>query len=90
MTRLKLGPLVDETPVKLTFELPATVHRDLIAYADLLGRETGKTIEPARLVAPMIARFMATDRGFATLRRAPAKSSRSPSVAPPDDQADRD
>lgn len=42
MTRLKLGPLVDETPVKLTIELPAAVHRDLIAYADLLGRENGK------------------------------------------------
>ena len=90
MTRLKLGPLVDETPVKLTIELPASVHRDLIAYADLLGRETGKTIEPARIVAPMLARFMATDRGFATLRRAPAKTSRRPSAAPPDDQADRD
>ncbi len=90
MTRLKLGPLVDETPVKLTIEVPAAVHRDLIAYADLMGRETGKTIEPARIVAPMLARFMATDRGFATLRRTPAKTSRNPPVAPPDHQADRD
>ncbi|WP_281823672.1 DUF2274 domain-containing protein [Jannaschia rubra] len=90
MTRLKLGPLVHETPVKLTIEVPAAVHRDLIAYADLLGRETGKTIEPARIVAPMLARFMGSDRGFATLRRAQAKTSRGTNTAPPDDQADRD
>jgi hypothetical protein len=32
MTTLKLGPLTEERPVKLTVELPATVHRDLVAY----------------------------------------------------------
>jgi hypothetical protein len=32
MTKLKLGPLVDGRPVKLTIELPASVHRDLVAY----------------------------------------------------------
>jgi len=45
------------------------VHRDMIAYAELLGRETSQTIEPAKLVAPMLARFMATDRGFAKARK---------------------
>ncbi|SPJ22506.1 DUF2274 domain-containing protein [Palleronia abyssalis] len=88
MTRLKLGPLVDETPVKLTIEVPAAVHRDLIAYAELLARETGKTIEPAKIVAPMLARFMATDRGFAKLRRAPSGSSGTPSATSRKDQAD--
>lgn len=32
MTKLKLGPLADDRPVKLTVELPAAVHRDLVAY----------------------------------------------------------
>jgi hypothetical protein len=32
MTKLKLGPLVDDRPVKLSIELPASVHRDLVAY----------------------------------------------------------
>jgi hypothetical protein len=32
MTKLKLGPLVDNRRVKLTIELPASVHRDLVAY----------------------------------------------------------
>ena len=88
MTRLKLGPLVDETPVKLTIEVPAAVHRDLIAYAELLGQETGERVEPAKIVAPMLARFMATDRGFATLRRASSRSSGILSADPRKDQAD--
>ncbi|WP_397399659.1 DUF2274 domain-containing protein [Phenylobacterium sp.] len=69
MSRLKLGALDDDKPVRLTVDLPAAVHRDLVAYADLLGRETRQAVEPARLVAPMLARFMATDRGFASARR---------------------
>ena len=35
-----------------------------------LARETGQgVVEPAKLVGPMLARFMATDRAFAKLRR---------------------
>ena len=42
-------------PVKLTVELPAAVHRDLVAYAEALGRETGQPVnEPAKLIAPML------------------------------------
>ena len=33
MTKLKLGPLVDDKPVKLGIELPASIYRDLVAYA---------------------------------------------------------
>jgi len=69
MAKLKLGPLADERPVKLTIELPAAVHRDLAAYAEVLGRETGQATEPAKLIAPMLARFMASDREFAKARR---------------------
>ena len=39
MTKLKLGPLADDRPIKLTVELPATVHRDLVAYAAALAAE---------------------------------------------------
>lgn len=69
MTKLKLGALSDDKPVKLTVELPAPVHRDLVAYTEVLERETSQTIkDPAKLIAPMLERFMATDRGFAKLR----------------------
>ena len=69
MPNLKLGLIPDEKPVKLTIELPASVHRDLIAYGEVLARETGQAVEPAQLVTPMLARFMAADRGFAKVRR---------------------
>jgi hypothetical protein len=70
MTKLKLGPLADDKSVKVTVELPAVVHRDLVAYAEVLGRTTGQAApDPAKLVVPMIERFMATDRAFAKARR---------------------
>ena len=69
MSKLKLGAILDEKPVKLTVDLPAAIHRDLIVYADTLGRETRQTIDPARLVGPMLARFMSADRAFAKARR---------------------
>ena len=71
MTKLKLGPLVDNRPVKLTIELPASVHRDLVSYGEQLARTAGEArpIEPVKLIAPMLERFMATDRAFAKARR---------------------
>jgi hypothetical protein len=70
MNKLKLGPLADDKPVRITIELPAAVHRNLVAYAEVLGRVSGQPgVEPAKLIAPMIDRFMATDRAFAKARR---------------------
>ncbi len=69
MTKLKLSDIRDDKPVKLSIDLPAQTHRDLAAYAEILGRENGQTLEPAKLVAPMLERFMKTDRGFAKLRK---------------------
>ena len=78
MAKLKLGAIPDDKPVKLTIELPAAVHRDLVAYAAALGRETGQPVsEPAKLIAPMLARFIAGDRAFAKMRTV-----RKPSQAP--------
>lgn len=70
MTKLKLGPLADDKPVKISIELPAGVHRDLIAYAEILSRTIGQSVpDPAKLIGPMIERFMATDRAFAKAKR---------------------
>jgi len=80
MTKLKLGSIPDDKPVKVTVEIPADVHRDLVAYAELLSRETGQASEPAKLIAPMLARFMATDRGFAKAKK--ERRSASPRSAP--------
>ena len=81
MSKLKLRNIRDYKPVKLTVELPAQVHRDLTAYAEILGDENGKKLEPAKLIAPMIERFMKTDRGFAKLRKEKNRPS-SPSLSP--------
>ncbi|QIG97662.1 DUF2274 domain-containing protein [Bradyrhizobium sp. 6(2017)] len=70
MAKLKIATLPDDKPVKVSVELPAVVHRDLIAYAKAVASESGQPIsDPGKLIAPMLARFMATDRGFAKLRR---------------------
>jgi hypothetical protein len=69
MTKLKLSAVPDDKPIRLTVDLPAAVHRDLVAYAELLGREKGEGFAPAKLIAPMLARFMSTDRAFLRARR---------------------
>lgn len=75
MSKLKLGTIEDDKPVKLTIELPAPVHRNLVAYAEAIGRESGQPApDPAKIVAPMIERFMATDRAFAKVRKNRATS----------------
>jgi len=71
MTKLKLGPLPDDKPVKVTVELPAPLHRDLVAYAEVLARQSGQPVaDPVRLIVPMLERFIASDRGFSRARNA--------------------
>lgn len=75
MPKLKLGMLEDERPVKITVELSASVHRNLVAYSEILARQTGQSAaDPAKLIGPMLARFMATDRAFTKQRRANSAS----------------
>jgi hypothetical protein len=71
MAKLELGAITDERLVKLTIELSAGVHRDLLVYAEVVARETEQGVaEPTELIAPILARFMATNRVFAKMRRA--------------------
>jgi hypothetical protein len=39
MAKLKLGPITDDKPIKVTVELPAPLHRDLTAYSDYLNSQ---------------------------------------------------
>ncbi|WP_311028677.1 DUF2274 domain-containing protein [Mesorhizobium koreense] len=71
MAKLRIGALEDDKPVKVTLELPAAVHRELLAYAEVLAQETGRPVsDPVKLISLMIQRFMAADRGFARARHA--------------------
>ena len=53
MTKLRLSALLDDKPVKLTVELPAAVHRDLVAYAEILAQTSGQAMppDPGKLIA---------------------------------------
>lgn len=71
MAKLKLGPLVDDRAVRLTIEIPASLHRELLAYGEALARETGHgtSIPPVKLIPHMLTRFIESDRAFAKHRR---------------------
>jgi hypothetical protein len=73
VTKLKLADLGADKPVRVSVDLPAEVHRDLIAYAGVLGQGQA-SVTPEKLIAPMLARFMATDRAFLKARRASVQS----------------
>jgi hypothetical protein len=74
VSKLKIAALPDDKPVKISAELPANVHRDLLAYADLIAQQGGQAVDPAKLIAPMLTRFMATDRAFSKSRRQAQRS----------------
>ena len=82
MTKLKLASIEDEKPVKLTVTLSAALHRNLVAYAEILAKETGKPVEANKLIAPMLEKFIASDRGFAKARNV-AKTSNAPTLSKP-------
>ena len=53
MAKLQLGAIADDKPVKITHELPASVHSDLVAYAEALARQSGQSVgDPVKLIAP--------------------------------------
>jgi hypothetical protein len=83
MIKLKLSAIEDDKPLKLTVEVPAAVHRSLVAYAEAIGREQGRAApEPTKLIVPMLERFMATDRAFRKSKRhstSPTKTTNKPS-----------
>ncbi len=70
MTKLKLIAVPDEKPMKMTIELPASTHRDLIQYGEILASQTGQAgFDPTKLVAQMVAKFMIGDRAFVKLKK---------------------
>jgi hypothetical protein len=69
VTKLRLGSFVDDKLIKLTVEIPAQTHRDLMASAEVQASESGQAVNAAKLTPPMLARFMATDRGFLRARK---------------------
>lgn len=71
MSKLRLGPVAEDRPVKLTLEMPGSLMRDLADYAAVHGRMNGlsEPLPPEKLIPPIVERFIAGDREFSKQRR---------------------
>lgn len=73
-SKLKLSAIPDERPVKITVELPGAVFKDLQSYAEAIAIQSQQPApDPAKLIAPMVQRFMATDKAFRKVRSQPSR-----------------
>ena len=68
-TKLKIGPLPDQTPVKLNIALSPGLEADLKDYATVYRRAYGKEAKVADLIPNMLATFLASDGGFKRARK---------------------
>lgn len=66
---LKLGPLPDRNPVKLSLSLTPDVHDALRDYAALHARAHGQEAPLADLAARMIEEFLNSDAAFKRARK---------------------
>lgn len=71
MSRLRLGAVTEEKPVKLTVEISGAVMRDLVDYSRVhaAANNLAESVAPERLIPAMIENFMSGDREFRKLRR---------------------
>lgn len=64
MAKLKLAPLPDDKPVKITVTLSAELVSLITAYGAAVGAADGKPASTERLVPLMVERFIRSDRAF--------------------------
>ena len=70
MAKLKLGPVLDDKPIRRTIQLSAALDAELGAYAEAYASEFGQRLAVEKLIPPMLERFIRTDRGFSKARHA--------------------
>jgi hypothetical protein len=83
--KLKLGPIPDDKPVRVTITLSAELAALLRSYADAVGSRSSKPLTVERIVPPMLERFIKTDRAFMRHRHVvdnTARSAQSAAVEP--------
>ena len=66
---LKLGPIPDQKPVKVTMSLAPEIHDALTDYVTLHAREYGKQSSISEIAGLMIKKFLASDRQFKRARK---------------------
>jgi hypothetical protein len=69
MMTLKLGPIPDNKPVRMTISLPAELAALLRTYADAVGLGNSNPVTVERIVPHILERFIRTDRAFIWTRR---------------------
>jgi hypothetical protein len=69
MASLKLPPLPDRSPIKLTVTITAELSHALTAYAEAYRATYGREESVADLVPFMLQAFVESDRSFARARR---------------------
>ncbi|WP_035553437.1 DUF2274 domain-containing protein [Hyphomonas atlantica] len=69
-TQLKIGPLPDRTPQKLTVQIDPSLVADLEDYSRVHSQLHGEEVNIAVLVPHMLEAFLASDAGFRKARKA--------------------
>lgn len=73
MVKLKLGKLLDRTPIKLTIAFTLDLLARLEAYAAVYAFTYGVEKSVVDLVPAILAAFLNSDRNFVRLREAAAR-----------------
>lgn len=67
--KLKIGPLPDRTPVKVTINVEPALHADLQLYAELYEEAYSQKAEVAALVPSILQAFFSTDAALKAAKR---------------------
>jgi len=68
--QLKIGPLPDRTPQKLTVQIDPSLVAELEDYSQVHSQLHGEEVNIAVLVPHMLEAFLASDTGFRKARKA--------------------
>lgn len=68
-TKLKIGPLPDRTPVKVTINVEPALHADLKLYADLYQQAYGNSVDVPVLIPSILEAFLARDAALKAAKR---------------------
>ena len=69
-TNLKIGPLPDTTPVKLTIAVDPEMKASLDLYRQIYEQPYQEKASVAALIPSMLQAFLASDSGFKKARKA--------------------
>ena len=69
MTKLRLGPLPKNEPIKLTVALSPRLKLELEQYAVLHSETYGETVDATALIPHILETFIAKDRAFQRTRK---------------------